>query len=38
LARGAAVFLGNGDHGEKMETPEHLIRLAQQLLDLPQAA
>lgn len=38
LARGAAVFLGNGDHGEEMETPEHLIRLAQQLFVLPGAA
>lgn len=38
LARGTAVFLGNGDHGVETEVPEHLIRLAQQLFDVRGAA
>ncbi|WP_427130529.1 DUF3846 domain-containing protein [Pseudarthrobacter sp. S9] len=35
---GTAVFLGNGDHGEEADAPEHLIRLAERLFDTPLAA
>jgi hypothetical protein len=30
-ARGAAVFLGHGSHGEPADAPEHLIRRAEDL-------
>ena len=30
-ARGTAVFLGHGSHGEVADAPEHLIRLAENL-------
>ena len=38
VARGTAVFLGHGNHGEEADTPEHLIRLAEELFDTPLAA
>ncbi|UKA77121.1 hypothetical protein [Arthrobacter sp. FW306-07-I] len=36
--RGAALFLGRGSDGEEADAPRHLIRLAEQLFDLPLAA
>ncbi|MDR7084956.1 hypothetical protein J2X01_004276 [Arthrobacter ginsengisoli] len=33
VARGTAVFFGHGDHGEETDTPQHLIRLAEELWD-----
>ena len=33
VARGTAVLLGHGDHGEEADAPKHLIRLAENLLD-----
>ena len=33
VAWGTAVLLGHGDHGEEADAPEHLIRLAEDLLD-----
>jgi Domain of unknown function (DUF3846) len=38
VARGTAVFLGHGDHGEEADVPEHLIRLAEELFDTRLAA
>ena len=38
VARGTAVFLGHGNHGEEADTPEHLIRLAEELFDTELAA
>jgi hypothetical protein len=38
VARGTAVFLGHGNHGEEADAPEHLIRLAEELFDTPLAA
>lgn len=38
VARGTAVFLGHGDHGEEADVPEHLIRQAEQLFDTRLAA
>ena len=35
---GTAVFLGNGSRGDESDAPRHLIRLAEQLFDLPLAA
>jgi hypothetical protein len=35
---GTAVFLGRGGLGEEADAPRHLIRLAEQLFDLPLAA
>jgi hypothetical protein len=35
---GTAVFLGRGGPGEEADAPRHLIRLAEQLFDLPLAA
>lgn len=31
VARGTAVFLGHGDHGEEADAPQHLIGLAEEL-------
>lgn len=38
VARGTAVFLGHGAHGEVADVPEHLIRRAEQLFDTRLAA
>ena len=35
---GTALFLGHGRPGEEADVPRHLIRLAEQLFDLPLAA
>jgi hypothetical protein len=35
---GTAVFLGHGSRGDESDAPRHLIRLAEQLFDLPLAA
>ena len=35
---GTALFLGHGSPGEEADVPRHLIRLAEQLFDLPLAA
>ncbi|MBE4718692.1 hypothetical protein [Pseudarthrobacter sp. AB1] len=35
---GTAVFLGNGRRGDESDAPRHLIRLAEQLFDVPLAA
>lgn len=35
---GTAMFLGHGQPGEEADAPRHLIRLAEQLFDLPLAA
>ncbi|MFP3462966.1 hypothetical protein R5O87_19205 [Arthrobacter globiformis] len=35
---GTALFLGDGQPGEDADVPRHLIRLAEQLFDLPLAA
>jgi len=35
---GTAVFLGNGSRGDESDAPGHLIRLAEQLFNLPLAA
>lgn len=35
---GTAVFLGHGSSGEEADAPRSLIRLAEQLFDLPLAA
>lgn len=35
---GTAVFLGHGIRGDESDAPRHLIRLAEQLFDLPLAA
>lgn len=35
---GTALFLGTGSRGEEMDAPRHLIRLAEQLFDMPLAA
>lgn len=35
---GTAMFLGLGSPGEETDAPRHLIRLAEQLFDLPLAA
>lgn len=35
---GTAMFLGSGGRGEEADVPRHLIRLAEQLFDLPLAA
>lgn len=35
---GAAVFLGHGKWGKELDAPRHLIRLAEELFDLPLAA
>ncbi len=35
---GTAVFLGHGPQGEETHAPVHLVRLAEQLFDLPLAA
>ena len=35
---GTAVFLGHGRRGDESDAPRHLIRLAEQLFDLPLAA
>ena len=32
-ARGTAVFLGRGDHGEEADAPEPLIRRAEEMFD-----
>lgn len=36
--QGTALFLGHGSPGEETDAPRHLIRLAEQLFDLPLAA
>ncbi|MCB5291111.1 DUF3846 domain-containing protein [Arthrobacter sp. SO3] len=33
VARGTAVFLGHGGHGEEADVPGHLIRLAEEFFD-----
>ena len=33
VARGTAVFLGHGDHGEDADVPNHLVRLAEDFFD-----
>lgn len=33
VARGTAVILGHGDHGQDTDVPEHLIRLAEEFFD-----
>ncbi|NUU33153.1 DUF3846 domain-containing protein [Arthrobacter sp. C9C5] len=33
VARGTAVILGHGGHGEDADVPEHLIRLAEEFFD-----
>jgi hypothetical protein len=38
VARGTAVFLGHGDHGEETDAPKHLINLADQLFGAAHAA
>jgi hypothetical protein len=35
---GTAMFLGDGGPGEEADAPRHLIRLAEQLFDMPLAA
>jgi hypothetical protein len=35
---GNVIFLGEGDHGDEADTPEYLIRLAEQLFDTELAA
>ena len=35
---GTAMFLGYGNPGEETDAPRHLIRLAEQLFDMPLAA
>ncbi|MET3934353.1 hypothetical protein [Arthrobacter sp. OAP107] len=35
---GTALFLGHGCSGEEADVPRHLIRLAEQLFDMPLAA
>lgn len=35
---GTALFLGHGSPGEETDVPRHLVRLAEQLFDLPLAA
>lgn len=35
---GTALFLGHGSPGEEADAPRHLIRLAEQLFNLPLAA
>ena len=35
---GTALFLGHGSSGEEADAPRHLVRLAEQLFDLPLAA
>ena len=35
---GTAVFLGHGRRGDESDAPRHLIRLAEQLFDVPLAA
>jgi hypothetical protein len=35
---GTAVFLGHGKCGDELDAPRHLIRLAENLFDLPLAA
>ena len=35
---GTALFLGHGSPGEETDVPRHLIRLAEQLFDMPLAA
>ncbi|WP_131683040.1 hypothetical protein [Pseudarthrobacter sp. YALA5] len=35
---GTALFLGDGRPGETVDAPRHLIRLAEQLFDMPLAA
>lgn len=35
---GTAVFLGEGNHGEDADVPDHLIRLAEELFDTQLAA
>jgi hypothetical protein len=38
IIHGNAMFLGHGPPGEEADAPRHLIRLAEQLFDLPLAA
>ncbi len=35
---GTAMFLGHGGRGDEADAPQHLIRLAEQLFDMPPAA
>jgi hypothetical protein len=35
---GTAMFLGGGLRGEEADVPRHLVRLAEQIFDLPLAA
>jgi hypothetical protein len=35
---GTAMFLGSTGHGKEADVPRHLIRLAEELFDLPLAA
>jgi hypothetical protein len=35
---GTAIFLGHGRYVQELDAPRHLIRLAEQLFDLPLAA
>ncbi len=38
VARGTAVFLGQGDHGRDSDVPLHIVRRAEQLCDTSLAA